>query len=1066
MSNNNNNNNNTRRDPVKMTNLNKSNNQDGDALDTVIIPLNSSSTSTKVHQTKNGISKIIFILLILLLILILLFLIIASIIAIYYSNAYYKCQTVKDSEINHLKCNELDEICTSENVTDDLLQRALESLSNRSMKDVRLPYTVIPSFYDLKLQVHLHQGKPETFFFNGSVTIKIYCLVSIKQFFVHAHSRLNISLDKISISVLNDDGNSYGNIDLKNISYEEDLEWYRIELVDLLQPFTYYELTFGQFRSALNDELKGWYLSKYIENGTYKYLATSQLQPTDARRVFPCWDEPGFKAQFQVSLIRQKDYHSLSNMALESTEELHDNWYLDKYEPSVNMSTYLLAFVVSQFASIRGIDSKGRNFTVWTRSDKINSAKYALETGKKIIGFFEEYFELPYPLRKTDMVAVPDFAAGAMENWGLMIYREATMLWDPEFGTAATQQKVATVISHEVAHQWFGNLVTLNWWDDLWLNEGFASFAEYIGVDHVHPEWGMDEQFLLDDIQKVLISDSLATSRPVIQPVYYPNEINEIFDPISYNKGASVLRMMESFMGRNTFRAGVKNYLYQNKYKNTVHEDLWRALTEAAKRAGKDVNVKAVMDTWMKQMNYPLVIIQRNADGQFQFVQKHYLEPQDAKSPKNPSPYNFTWKIPLTYGSAKTINWDEADVIWMMNKTMTQTLDVAENSWYLFNIKQAGFYRVHYADNNWELLTEQLYKDHRAIPLHSRTQILDDLFNLANRATVSYDVYLNLTKYLKKEDQYVVWETTRRALSYLDRMLAMDESYGAFQAYLRTLVDGPLKSVDWTTMKEDKDHMKHMLRLTLTRLACQAEHHSCVKMATEYYRNWMLNPEQNLIPPSLRPAVYCTAIRIGGQKEWEFLRQRLLEVDIKEDEKNSILQALSCSRDMWIVRLHLEWVIKNNQKDPQDLLDALSSVALYPIGQTLLWEHIREAWRFIMNEGKNATHPTAKAASSDDLNDICKYHQTANSGRNNECVLTVILKILSKRHYTLNNIPDQEEVLAMQNSGQKLLENHVLKRGLNDLFKRSKENMKWTKTHRDVISNWLNKNVPITTILL
>ncbi|CAH8474337.1 unnamed protein product [Schistosoma curassoni] len=316
---------------------------------------------------------------------------------------------------------------------------------------------------------------------------------------------------------------------------------------------------------------------------------------------------------------------------------------------------------------------------------------------------------------------------------------------------------------------------------------------------------------------------------------------------------------------------------------------------------------------------------------------------------------------------------------------MTQTLDVAENSWYLFNIKQAGFYRVHYADNNWELLTEQLYKDHRAIPLHSRTQILDDLFNLANRATVSYDVYLNLTKYLKKEDQYVVWETTRRALSYLDRMLAMDESYGAFQAYLRTLVDDPLKSVKWTTMKEDKDHMKLMLRLTLTRLACQAEHHSCVKMATEYYRNWMLNPSQNLIPPSLRPAVYCTAIRIGGQKEWEFLKQRLLEVDIKEDEKNSILQALSCSRDMWIIRL---------------------------------------------------------------------------------CVPTVILKILSKRHYTLNNIPDQEEVLAMQNSGQKLLENHVLKRGLNDLFKRSKENMKWTKTHRDVISNWLNKNVPNTITLL
>ncbi|CAH8291920.1 unnamed protein product, partial [Heterobilharzia americana] len=526
-----------------------------------------------------------------------------------------------------------------------------------------------------------------------------------------------------------------------------------------------------------------------------------------------------------VSLIRQKEYHSLSNMALERTEVLYGNWYMDVYEPSVNMSTYLLGFVVSQFASIRGIDSKGRNFTVWARPDKIHSARYAMEIGKQIIGFFEDYFELSYPLKKTDMVAVPDFAAGAMENWGLMIYREATMLWDPNYGTAATQQKVATVISHEIAHQWFGNLVTLKWWDDLWLNEGFASFAEYIGVDHVHPEWGMDEQFLLDDIQKVNSTCLLS------------NEINEIFDPISYNKGASVLRMMESFMGRNAFRAGVKNYLNQNKYKNTVHEDLWRALTEAAKLVGKDVNVKSVMDTWMKQMNYPLVIVQRINNGLFQFEQKHYLEPPDAKAAKNPSPYNFTWKIPLTYGSSKTNNWDEADVIWMMNKTMTQTLDVQPNSWYLFNIKQAGFYRVHYADNNWELLTEQLYKDYRAIPLHSRTQILDDLFNLANRAAVSYTVYLNLTKYLKKEDQYVAWETTRRALSYLDRMLAMDENYGAFQAYLRILVDEPLKLIDWTTMREDTDHMKHMLRLTLTRLACQAEHYSCVKMVKEYIKN-------------------------------------------------------------------------------------------------------------------------------------------------------------------------------------------------------------------------------------
>ncbi|CAH8834823.1 unnamed protein product [Trichobilharzia szidati] len=1044
--NSNNNNNSTNLNPVKMTSLNQSKNQDGDALDTVIIPLNSTTSPAstgKGHQLKNSTSKLLYLFIILLFLLILIFLIIATVIAVYYSQAYRKCQIAKDTEVTQLRYPDLDELYAADNITDDYLHKELDLLSHRKMKDVRLPYTVLPRFYDLKLQVHLHEEKTADFFFNGSVSIQVYCSISTQEFFVHAHESLTISLNEISMFALNKDNETVEEIALKNISYERDFEWYRIELVHSLQPYTFYQLQFRQFRSPLIEQLKGWYLSKYLENGTYKYLATSQLQPTDARRVFPCWDEPGFKAQFQVRIIRKKHYHSLSNMALEKTEILHDDWHMDVYEPSLNMSTYLLAFVVSQFASVRGVDSKGRNFTVWARPDKINSAMYALDIGKKIIRFFEDYFELSYPLKKTDMVAVPDFAAGAMENWGLMIYREATMLWDPEYGTAGTQQKVATVISHEVAHQWFGNLVTLKWWDDLWLNEGFASFAEYIGVDHVHPEWGMDEQFLLDDIQKVLVSDSLATSRPVIQPVCLPDEINEIFDPISYNKGASVLRMMESFMGRNAFRAGVKNYLYQNKYKNTVHEDLWRALTEASEAVNKEVNVKSVMDTWMKQMNYPLVIIQRTSDNLFHFEQKHYLEPADAKPPKNPSPYNFTWKIPLTYGSAKTNNWDEVDVIWMMNKTMTQTLDVEPNSWYLFNIKQAGFYRVHYADNNWELLTEQLNKDFRAIPLHSRTQILDDLFSLVNRDAVSYSVYLNLTKYLKKEDQYVAWETTRRALSYLDRMLAMDEIYGAFQAYLRLLVDEPLKSVDWKTMKEDKDHMKHMLRLTLTKLACQAEHHFCVKMASEYYKNWMQNPEENLIPPSLRPAVYCTAIRIGGQKEWQFLKDKLSQVDIKEDEKSSILQALSCSRDMWIVRLHLNWIIMNYEKDPQDSLDALAAVAVFPVGQRLIWEHVHKAVRYISNEGKNATQAITKSS-----------------------MLFNMLKILSKRHYTMNNIPDQEEVLDMQISGQKLRENNLLRVAISDLLKRFKENTKWTESYLSVIKKWLNENVPDTTILL
>ncbi|CAH8440214.1 unnamed protein product [Dicrocoelium dendriticum] len=931
---------------------------------------------------------------------------------------------------------------TSENVTDTLDQLLEEAIKKRTTKSVRLPLTLLPKFYDLRLQVHLHEGDPVDFYFNGSVLVKAFCRQSTHVFFVHSHSTLNVSLNQIQVQKLSDSDTLAEIVKIKNVSYDDDLQWYEFLLTEELKAGHFYQITFGQFWSPLRRELKGWYLSSYTEDRVEKYLATSQLQPTDARRVFPCWDEPGFKAQFQITLIRHEEYHSLSNMGIRRTETLPGGWYADVFHPTMNTSTYLLAFVVSQFRSLSTTDGKGRNFTVWARPQAVKHARYALDIGRKIIRYFEDYFEVPYPLEKTDMIAVPDFSAGAMENWGLMIYREATMLWDPTVGTAANQQKVATVVSHEIAHQWFGNLVTLNWWDDLWLNEGFATFVETSGVNHVHPDWGMDEQFLLEDIQKVLISDASPGSRPVIQSVKFPNEINDIFDVISYHKGASVLRMMESFMGRDTFRKGVKKYLSDHKFKNTVHEDLWNSLTEATQNTGKALDIKAIMETWLMQMNYPLVTVRRVSGQIFQFNQSHYLDPADAKPPKNPTAFKFQWQIPLTFGDSVNVNWTDNEVIWLKNESMTIPVNIEPSSWYIFNIRQAGFYRVHYADDNWQRITQQLIDDPTVIPVHTRTQCLDDLFNLANRGTVPYSLFLNLTKYLYREDKYVPWETARRAFETMSRMLALDPALWLMQAYLRTLVDSTLQQVDWDSVQENENHMKHMLRGTIIKLACQVEHGLCVRKVKEMYRKWMATNATNTIPPSLRSIVYCSAIHWGGQLEWHFLHSRLLD-DAKDEEPGNIRAALACTRDVVIMKDYLNSLLRLEHQDPTDLVEPITQIAQNPIGHILLWDFVREAWRRM----------TSDADRDKKINPI-------------DSAVLVMLRILSKPVGTLNNVPPPEEVSELERRTQTKVEKHVLQRGFKEVFRRAERNQKWSKAHRNEIHQWLKQNVKDVNVLL
>ncbi|GFR83304.1 aminopeptidase N [Elysia marginata] len=531
-----------------------------------------------------------------------------------------------------------------------------------------------------------------------------------------------------------------------DLEVDEDREFIILNLDKNLRVGRRYKISLS-YTAKLKNDLHGLYYSQYQRGNDSVYIVTTQFQPTDARRAFPCFDEPALKATFNITLVRPSHLISISNTPIidNSTTFEKDGmtFVKDVYDITPKMSTYLLAFIVCDFKYLYNYTSNGVLYRAWATPETVNQAEYSLHVGVEVLTHFEDFFDIPYPLKKQDMIAIPDFAAGAMENWGLITYRETAMLYEPGVSNEANKERIAIVVSHELAHQWFGDLVSPAWWDDLWLNEGFATFVEYLGVDYVHPDWNIFEIFAKSEIQRAFYFDGLISSHPLYVPVNHPDEINEIFDAISYAKGASIIRMMRHFLGRQTFKKGLTNYLNGTAYGAAHHTDLWRALTKQAHADGKThIDVGEIMDTWTLQMNYPVVTVTRDFQNlnQIHVRQERFLIDPNAEDPgRFQSPYNYKWTVPLTLTSSKSKNFDpkDEDVHWMYKEETQTTLTLADDvlpnrdGWILANVNQFGYYRVNYQLGNWDALVKQLVDDHKVIPAINRAQIIDDAWNLA-----------------------------------------------------------------------------------------------------------------------------------------------------------------------------------------------------------------------------------------------------------------------------------------------------------------------------------------------
>lgn len=821
--------------------------------------------------------------------------------------------------------------------------------SNEPWDKYRLPDTLSPEYYNVTLWPRLVKNAIGMYIFTGVSGVMFTCVKKTDLILIHSN-KLNLTLFKGHHAKLTGQSGVTAPA-IKTTWFQRETQYLVIQLEGKLKPGKSYWL-YTEFTGELADDLEGFYRSEYTEDGKKKIIAITQMQGTYARKAFPCFDEPGMKAVFHITLIHDLEKTALSNSQEIKTENVIINGTQVArtiFGPTKKMSTYLIAFVVSDFRFISVKDKKGVLVRIWARKKAIDDGQgdYALKITQPILEFFEKYYNTSYPLSKSDQIALPDFNSGAMENWGLVTYRETALLYDSRTSANGNKQRILTVVSHELAHMWFGNLVTLKWWNDLWLNEGFASYVEYLGADYAEPTWNMKEQIILYDLQSAFAVDGLTSSHPLSrkeEEVNTPSEISEMFNTISYSKGAAVLKMLSEFLTEPVFAKGLGNYLKQFAFGSSVYTDLWDHLQKAVDQTpGMKLphSVHEIMNRWILQMGFPVITIDTRTGN---VSQKHFLlEPQAVVERK--SEFNYEWFVPIKWMKKHQVQ----DQLWLLQKSdLHNPMKVSKNEWVLANLNMSGYFRVNYDLGNWERLISQLESDHQVIPVVNRAQILDDAFNLARASFINITLALRTTKYLLRERQYIPWEAALRNLNYFFQLFDRSEVYGAMQVYLKKQIKPLFEyfetiSSNWTRVPSG--HTDQFTQIISLSLACSTGVEGCRELTRSWFKKWMQNPHNNTIHPNLRSTVYCNAIAGGGAEEWNFGWQMFQKATVAA-EAVKLRSALACTKVPWLLNRYLEYTMNPEKIRKQDATSTIGYIASNIIGQPLAWDFVRANWDY------------------------------------------------------------------------------------------------------------------------
>ncbi|HUU47255.1 MAG TPA: M1 family metallopeptidase [Nitrosopumilaceae archaeon] len=677
-----------------------------------------------------------------------------------------------------------------------------------------------------------------------------------------------------------------------------------------------------EFQGILNDRLLGFYRSQYQQGGKTKYLATTQFEAADARRAFPCWDEPKAKATFEISIIADNKFSAISNMPIKSKTKTGSKT-LYKFAKTPIMSTYLIYLGVGEFEYLVGKTGKTQIRVITTKGNK-SKGQFSLDLGKKLLVAYEKYFGIKYPLPKLDLIAVPDFAAGAMENWGAITFRETILLYDPKTSSTRTKQFIAEVISHEIAHMWFGNLVTMEWWNDLWLNESFATYMATKFVDKFYPEWDLWNQFVDDAMNVAMGLDSLKTTHPIDVKVNSPSEVREIFDAISYDKGGCILRMLEDYVGEPNFRKGLMAYLKEFKYKNAKGQDLWNAIGKASK-----MPVSSMVNSWLKQPGFPLVEIQQD-DDELLIKQSRYLLEPDKKSSKG------QWEIPISIGfQDKTIK--------KLLTTKSMKIKSPKSIGFVVNSGRKGFYRVKYDEGI--LLDQKMLVDQKNIPPIDRWAIQNDLYSLCISGNEQVRNYLDFSDAYYEEDSYLASINVAHNLASL-YFRSFDEPFSEeIRGYAVNYFRKILFELGWDPKKSDK-HTDALLRSFVISTLGKMNDDEVAQEGQIRYNKFLKNP--NSLSPDLIEPVCSIAAWNGNQQTYNEL-VKLYKNGKTMEEKLRFLGALCGFRDQKLLKKSLDFSQTSNVRS-QNMQLPIMKVAANPYGKKILWPWLKTNWKKINNK--------------------------------------------------------------------------------------------------------------------
>jgi aminopeptidase N len=775
----------------------------------------------------------------------------------------------------------------------------------------RLPEGAVPENYKLTFTPDLEKAT-----FEGDETISIRVLKPTSEITLNA---ADIDFHDVTIS-------SGGSTQKVKVTPEKDKE---MAVLAVEKPLSAGPATIHvTYTGILNNEMRGLYLGKDDHGRKY---ASSQFESTDARRAFPSFDEPAYKATFDITAVADKGQVAISNSKVISDTAGPGDKHTVRFATTPKMSSYLAALVVGNFEYIEG-EADGVPIRVYSTPGKKEMGKFALESAEYILSYYDKYFDIKYPYEKLDLVGIPDFSAGAMENTGCITFREVLLLIDEKKGSVDLKKTIASDIAHEMAHQWFGDLVTMKWWDDIWLNEGFATWMASKPIQEWKPEWS----FNLDDVSgtgQTLNTDSLANTRPIQQAAETPGQIEELFDGIAYGKAASVLRMLEAYLGEQTFRAGVNAYLQQHQYANATADDFWDAQARTSKKP-----VDRIMPTFVKQAGVPIIGVKTQCSGNTTAVtldqRRYYIDREKFQTPNDQ-----LWQVPLCLKSSAGAQ--KCELLTQRQETFTLP---GCSTWVLANAGATGYYRNGYQPDAVRALSTNA--ESKLSPAE-RIALETDIWASVRAGREPVGDYLAFAQGLGNDRNRAVLEGVLGRLNYIGRYLVTDSDRESFRGWLRQYLAPIVNDVGWEHKPGENDLQRALRAHVFNALGYNARSPLVLMHAHQIADKALDDPAS--VDREMAGAAMALAALNGDQALYTRLTTALKNPKSLE-EYYMYLSALAQFGDPKLLQQTLNYAVSPDVRS-QDALGLITNVMRNPEGEKLAWDFVLTHWDAVQKAG-------------------------------------------------------------------------------------------------------------------